>query len=404
MRVQANQNLKKLKLLYVEDEDGIRDTFSLMLGRFVDEIFVAQNGEEGLELFKNNDVDLIISDIRMPKMNGLEMISEIKKLNNSIPTLFTTAFGESEYLKEAIEVGVDGYLIKPIDRNKLVLKLNKIADNLITKKELDNYIKLMKIVFEEQSELTALLDENLKVVFSNTSFKDIFNSNDCNLEFIIDSMQSIEYDGDNILDSLKNGDSIIFSKDDIFYRVKLKKSDSYWLIFLDDISFLHQKSESLKELSQTDELTSLYNRKKLEQSLPSLVGTYIGTIIFDIDNFKMVNDTYGHNAGDDVLRELSATIKPYIRESDLLMRWGGEEFVVILKNLKDIEIAKSLAEKLRVVIENIDITEVGHFSCSFGVSQGFVEKKNMVNSLIKKADNALYISKANGKNQVNFEL
>jgi diguanylate cyclase (GGDEF)-like protein len=123
--------------------------------------------------------------------------------------------------------------------------------------------------------------------------------------------------------------------------------------------------------------------------------------MFDIDDFKKINDTYGHLKGDDVLKKLSFTIKESIREhTDTLIRWGGEEFVVVLNNLNDIVIAKKLAEKFRKEVNNIMISEVGHFSCSFGVSCGFVDNKSKIKEILDNADKALYKAKRNGKNRV----
>ena len=130
MDKKIKKNLQELNILYVEDEEGVRVPFSMMLKRFVKNLYVAENGEEGLEFFKKYPIDIIISDIKMPKMNGLEMAEKIREISHEIPIIFTTAFGDTAYLKEALEIGVDGYIIKPVNRNKLFNKLNIIAENI----------------------------------------------------------------------------------------------------------------------------------------------------------------------------------------------------------------------------------------------------------------------------------
>ena len=404
-RVQPSKNLERLTLLYVEDEDDIRDAFSSILSRFMKRVIVAKDGQEGLELFQKESVDLIVSDIRMPRMSGLEMVSKIREQNSEIPILFTTAFGDSEYLQDAIENGVDGYLIKPIDRNQLIAKLNKIADNLVAKYELKNYIELTKIIFEEQNSLIVLLDENFKLLISNSAFSTLF-CKDVEKKFTLeDIINRMKLDDDigsfqEALAKLKNKESLILSKQGIFYRVQLKSAKDYWLLILDDVSELKKEAIALKEQSMVDQLTSLYNRKKLDAIEKSLFSHKIGVIIFDIDNFKKINDTYGHDIGDEVLKELSSALKQQIRESDILMRWGGEEFVVILRDVDNIDIVHNLAEKLRVIIENLYVKEVEHFTCSFGVSQGLVKNGKDIKDLITNADKALYVSKNSGKNRV----
>ena len=118
--MKINPYLKHLVCLYVEDEDFIRDSFSLMLRRYFKEVIVAKNGKDGLEQFKNNHIDIVISDIRMPIMDGIEMVKHIKEINPKVYIIFITAFSDTEYLKAAIDLNVEGYLTKPIDRNVLI--------------------------------------------------------------------------------------------------------------------------------------------------------------------------------------------------------------------------------------------------------------------------------------------
>ena len=165
--------------------------------------------------------------------------------------------------------------------------------------------------------------------------------------------------------------------------------------------------DEMKQMAYKDPLTSLYNRRYFFETAEKLYLTAIreereiAILMCDIDHFKKINDTYGHLKGDDVLKKLSFTIKESIREhTDTLIRWGGEEFVVVLNNLNDIVIAKKLAEKFRKEVNNIMISEVGHFSCSFGVSCGFVDNKSKIKEILDNADKALYKAKRNGKNRV----
>lgn len=162
------------------------------------------------------------------------------------------------------------------------------------------------------------------------------------------------------------------------------------------------KNIELKVLSTTDKLTQISNRMKLDQVLKEefkrskRYKRLLSIIIFDIDDFKHVNDNFGHLAGDEVLKKLADTVKSQIRTNDTIGRWGGEEFLVISPEL-DHENAKKLAEKIRISIENLNFN---HTQCtaSFGVATMTDEKT--ISDLIKKSDRALYKAKANGKNQV----
>ena len=120
-------NLKNIKILYVEDEKSLRDITLNILEGFTKHQYVATNGHEGFELFKKHqdDIDIIITDVNMPQMNGLDMVKMIKKINPNIPIIVATAFSNTEYLLEAINIGVDKYVLKPVDIKKLLQIMNQ---------------------------------------------------------------------------------------------------------------------------------------------------------------------------------------------------------------------------------------------------------------------------------------
>ena len=163
----------------------------------------------------------------------------------------------------------------------------------------------------------------------------------------------------------------------------------------------------VEELSITDRLTGLYNRLKLDElfahhlSIARRHHTPFSIILLDIDKFKSVNDTYGHQVGDTLLQELSHLLKSNLREEDAIGRWGGEEFLILLPN-SDLLSAKQLAEKLRSLIEHNSFSTIGHKTASFGVAtyHGNDDEKSMV----ARADEALYRAKEHGRNCVEVEI
>lgn len=156
----------------------------------------------------------------------------------------------------------------------------------------------------------------------------------------------------------------------------------------------------LRSKAQTDPLTTLLNRRGLMESIetkPPFIQQ-MSIIIIDIDKFKSINDTFGHSVGDGVLKELALLTKKTLREGDMVARWGGEEFIVIIKTL-DIILAEHLAEKIRISIEEHRFSTVNHITCSFGVSS---PKNNSIDfdTLFEHADKALYQAKELGRNRV----
>ncbi len=136
--------LKEFTLLYVEDEKESRDLMTSILESEVKELFVAKNGREGLELFKKYNPDIILTDIAMPIMNGLEMVREIRKIDKDKMIAILTAFNEVEYLKEAIELKIDKYLLKPLEEVSFFDTLDSMAKSLqfdINKDELEKILR-----------------------------------------------------------------------------------------------------------------------------------------------------------------------------------------------------------------------------------------------------------------------
>src|SRR3990172_2644740 len=167
--------------------------------------------------------------------------------------------------------------------------------------------------------------------------------------------------------------------------------------------FEREKAEAaLERLSVTDHLTQIFNRLKFENVLHAEIQRArrhhrtFSLIMFDIDHFKKINDSFGHEAGDNVLRKLTQIISVHIRTIDMFARWGGEEFVILVVETH-VEDAKNFAEKLRRDIESTSFYS-GSLTCSFGVTEYC--KTDDASTIIKRADEALYEAKSSGRNLV----
>ena len=176
------------------------------------------------------------------------------------------------------------------------------------------------------------------------------------------------------------------------------------LFYFQQIVPTYNESDTLRKNAYYDALTGIGNRRLIDMWLENevnrcqnLTSDTFSIIYFDIDNFKQINDKNGHDVGDHILKEFTSVIKHHIPPSGLFGRWGGEEFIIILKNYTLME-AKQLAEELRNVIENHSFGYVKYLTSSFGVSS-FQENDNP-QTLIKRADQALYMAKHYGKNNV----
>ncbi|MCW9026607.1 MAG: GGDEF domain-containing protein, partial [Thiovulaceae bacterium] len=169
--------------------------------------------------------------------------------------------------------------------------------------------------------------------------------------------------------------------------------------------FLNHKD--LEKNATTDNLTGVYNRRKFDEIIlyefdkTKRYKHRFGIIMIDIDYFKSVNDIYGHNVGDKVLIEMSELLKKNIRESDVLIRWGGEEFIIICFEINE-ESILNLAEKIRKQTEQSSFYKIGKLTLSIGVTLN--KSDDDIDSITKRADKALYNVKNSGRNRVEVLL
>ena len=186
----------------------------------------------------------------------------------------------------------------------------------------------------------------------------------------------------------------------VYWNRKIIKTNELLKKAKEDIE---EKNKELEKLATTDNLTNLYNRRKLDELLRNEIFRserfehVFGFSILDIDYFKNVNDTYGHQIGDKVLIEIANILKSNLRKTDFVGRFGGEEFVIICPE-SNIENINELMERFRLIIEKYDFGKVTHQTASFGIT--IFKKDDTIDSIIKRADEALYEAKNSGRNKV----
>lgn len=193
-----------------------------------------------------------------------------------------------------------------------------------------------------------------------------------------------------------------------FYLHIGKIRNNRYIISFTDITTLEKDKELIRKTADYDALTGIYNRVKFNDMLPHYINRALkyneqfSIILFDIDHFKMINDTYGHNIGDIVLVELTALVKSIIkdmkiRQNTLLSRWGGEEFVILLQSKRKKD-AYEIAQSIRKEVYMYSFNVVKRVTCSFGVTDFRVDDTET--SLFHRVDNALYRAKDGGRNRV----
>jgi diguanylate cyclase (GGDEF)-like protein len=187
-------------------------------------------------------------------------------------------------------------------------------------------------------------------------------------------------------------------------NILLEKEVSYYKQMRKTMQ-LTEENKELEKVSITDKLTQKLNRRGIDNWVEEKFQQYqqtsqkFGMILVDIDYFKKVNDTFGHQVGDKFLIEVAKILQLHTRNTDVVGRWGGEEFLIICENMT-LESLYKVAENLRIIIEKFDFGIIGGRTASFGI--GLVKEDDTKDTLLKRVDDSLYISKRNGRNKVSY--
>ena len=415
----------KLSILLVEDEPEVRFELKRFLQRYSSNVITANNGEEGLALFKKHTPDIVISDIKMPKMNGIDMAKAIKKLEPSQTIIFTTAHSDNSYFLEAIEMQVDGYILKPVDLGLLKKKINDLNKNIVLKREKRLYESILEDIAQMQDIMLAVYDQNRVPIFHNKKllsflgyqsleiFLTEYNSLSKKFENKEECYFSENHDEAEWIEEIKDievnrrivsmrGTDMLESK---LFLVSLsdKTQSNNIIVTFSEVTSIVEQQQQYKQDSYTDELTQIDNRARFNILFEEAIENSkeqqspLSIVLLDIDNFKHINDQHGHAVGDNVLKLFTALILDNIRVEDSFSRWGGEEFVLLLSDTA-LQNAKDIAENLRVVIENYDFGIDKKLTCSFGVTVG--TDGDTSGSLFEQVDKALYKAKNSGRNRV----
>ncbi len=201
-------SLKNLELLYVEDEANVMSQTKLILDDFVKEVHTAKDGEEGLKMALELPIDIVIADINMPKMNGIEMIRSLKQEHNKeIPCIITTAHTDTEYLLDAINLKVDGYIVKPINIKDLINTIYSVMLPILQKKEIEGCAHVVEslaaLVGGKKIEILKYIIEKLddENVFHG-SYQDIMDALDVSKPTVVNMFKQLI--GAGILEKVKN--------------------------------------------------------------------------------------------------------------------------------------------------------------------------------------------------------
>ena len=252
---ELKRKTESLNLLYVEDDANSREQLKMILDMLFATVTIAKDGYEGLQTYETDKFDLVITDINMPRMDGIELMQKIKELNPQQKVIIVSAHDGGDYLLSAIRSGVDSFILKPVEIEQLENVLDKIS--------------------------TVIHNEKLQLLYKQELEKEVEN-----------------------------------------------------------------KTKELLDLAVTDELTGLFNRKKLNWMLQKSGEKVL--MLLNIDNFDNINVTYGYTQGDVIMKEIANFLNKKKHEDSMLFRLGHDEFAFLFNNTS-IEEVESYAKELQVV-------------------------------------------------------
>lgn len=309
-------------------------------------------------------------------------------------------------------------------KNWYVLALRDIQEEFNLSNELKKRSLLLNEITQYQENMLMVYDENKSVIFLNDRFLEFFDSENvydfiikygsiCNTfikeEGFFSLDTKIDFNWVDLLINSNKKDNIVLLNEKKTGKIKSflvviskSKTNNFICSFSEVTNISLQKSE-LEKRAFNDELTKIYNRAKFNDFLNEEFSFFkrqeldLSVIMFDIDFFKNINDNYGHDIGDDVLKQLCQIVNERLRESDIFARWGGEEFIILLKVCSK-EDACNFAEILRKKIESSIFTNEIKLTCSFGVTS--TQSEDSIKTFLKRVDSLLYKSKNSGRNHV----
>ncbi len=416
------QDLSNAHVLIVEDDPILRTQLQRMVGKLGAEVRTAANGMEGVRVWHAWRPDLVLTDILMPVMDGLEMSRTIKEADADAQIVVVTASSESAHLRQALDIGIDRYVLKPVDDLLLGDALVKSLRDAHRLQEL----RLAHLVFEAAGEGMLVTDAHGIILTVNPAFCEISGYREDEVvgktpallhsglqdeEFyrnLWEGLRAIGRWSGEIVNRRKNGElypewlSIVAVED------TAQRATRYVGLF-SDITERKREEERIRRLAHYDVLTGLPNRILFADHLKRAVartsrnGGKLAVLYLDLDRFKPVNDLYGHETGDLVLAEAAKRMTGSIRTGDTVSRRGGDEFVALLETDDAKNSAAMVSRKLIQAVSQP--YEINNRRLSIGASIGvavFPDDGDSADALLAAADTALYSAKEEGRGDFRF--
>ncbi|HEV7306219.1 PleD family two-component system response regulator [Ensifer sp.] len=442
--------------------DDVPANVKLLEARLLAEYFdvlTANDGYAALALCEKTPIDLVLLDIMMPGLDGFEVCERLKANPKTahIPVVMVTALDQPSDRVRGLKAGADDFLTKPVNdlqlmsRVKSLVRLKNVSDELRLRALTAQTIGLEDVarvdrpdepgnvlLVDGRGSSQERLQRALKPIAEVSVISDpqaaLFEAAENNFDLVIVNANFDDYDPLRLCSQLRSLERTRFipilliaeqGSDELVVRALDLGVTDYLMRPVDPNELIARSMTQIRrkhcndrlrasvqqtiELAVTDGLTGLHNRRYFDTHLKLLMdraaarGRPLSICMTDIDRFKQVNDTYGHDVGDEVLREFANRIRATVRGADLACRFGGEEFIVVMPDTSA-EMAAGVAERLRMIIESLPFPiPQADGPLKVTASMGIASLRlgsDTAEGLLKRADTALYQAKNEGRNRV----
>ncbi|NIA70261.1 PleD family two-component system response regulator [Pelagibius litoralis] len=450
------------RILVVDDIPANVKLLEVKLSAEYFDVLTASDGPSAIELARSEAPDLILSDVMMPGMDGFELCERLKAdpATSHIPLVMITALSDVADRVRGLEAGADDFLTKPVNdialfaRVRSLARLKLMMDELRVRQaasgndevlaendvEVEDTIVDARILLADASQTLAgkvsdyLAEDGHRTDHVKTVDEALSAAQGADFDLLIVSLHLGQEDGLRLCSQFRSQDDtrhvpilLLLDEEDLPRLPKgLEIGVTDYVIKPIDRNELRARTrtqirrrryhDKLRDmlrssvaLAYTDTLTGVYNRRymsaHLDRKIVEIAETVkpVSILMFDLDHFKSVNDTHGHTAGDEVLQELANRVTRGIRDLDLLCRYGGEEFVIVMPDA-DVDVAVNVAERVRSLVADQPFAISGSdTSLDVTISIGAATTRDPMETpeaLISRADEALYGAKEAGRNRV----
>ena len=411
------ENLAKdpTPILCVEDDRATRAVMVHLLKNRFSDVLIAKNGVEGLEAFRRHHPPIVITDIQMPEMNGIDMARTIKAEAPFTHIIVITCSGESDAILSAVDVGVIDYVLKPIAAKRLSAAIDKCFQI----KSLEQALLLSKTrtesILESIGDAFFALGKDCRFSYLNRRAEDHFKATRSELlgssfrDMASDMVGGHQAYADAIKTQQPSSFELFVPSLGRWHDVSIFPQDGGISVYLRDVTEKKKQEDEIKTLAFYDKLTGLPNRALLQERLDRTIlwckrnGRQGAVLFLDLDRFKAINDSMGHAAGDQVLQEVASRLRSSLRSCDTVARLGGDEFLIILEGFDHPESIHSVTHRLLFALsQDMSIQGVSlSVTCSIGISIIPTDGETVA-ALLKASDTAMYHSKNHGKDTYHF--